>query len=436
LYFAVISIDKDVSDAKISLLKELILMKTLWITNIPLPPICEALGWSVPAVGGWMWSSLKRLKASDNELTLGVATVYSGKELIVKNLDGVSFYLLPLNGKSAVKYNQHFEGYWKRIQNEFRPDVVHIHGSEYPHGLAYVKACGSKGVVVSIQGIISRYARYYASGIGITNIKKCLTFRDVLKCDNLLKGRKDYEHRGRYEIELLKSVEHIIGRTNWDKAHVWAINPDAKYHYCGETLRDLFYNRKWTYDECEPHTIFVSQANYPIKGLHKLLEAMPLVKREYPDTKIYVAGNDPTAQPWWRITGYGKYLKRQIHQLDLKNDIEFLGMLSEEEMCEAYLKANLFVCPSSIENSPNSLGEAQLLGMPHLASFVGGIPEIVEYNQDVLYRFEETEMLANKICGVFSTGSDINIPAHPVWRYDSEANLKSLTMIYNCIKVC
>lgn len=34
-------------------------MKILWITNIPLPPICESIGIAVPPVGGWMYSSLK-----------------------------------------------------------------------------------------------------------------------------------------------------------------------------------------------------------------------------------------------------------------------------------------------------------------------------------------------------------------------------------------
>ena len=56
-------------------------------------------------------------------------------------------------------------------------------------------------------------------------------------------------------------------------------------------------------------------------------------------------------------------------------------------MCDRYLKSNLFVCCSAIENSPNSLGEAQLLGMPYVASFVGGVPEIAGMNADVLYRF-------------------------------------------------
>jgi len=408
-------------------------MRVLWITNIALPPICDDQGWHIPAAGGWMYSSLKGLYTSDNKLIMAAATVYPGNDLIVKDIDDIRYYLLPLKGKSSITYNQHLESLWQIVKEDFQPDVVHIHGSEYPHGLAYVNACGASGVVVSIQGIISRIARYYAAGIDYTSVNKYLTFRDIVKRNNLLKEQKIFEKRGQDEIKLLKSVGHIIGRTDWDKTHTWAINPDAQYHYCGETLRDSFYNNKWSYDKCEPHTIFVSQASYPIKGLHKLLEAIPWVLTYYPDTKVYVAGDDPTARPWWRITGYGLYLKRLINKLNLQQHIEFLGMLSEEEMCRAYLRTNIFVCPSAIENSPNSLGEAQMLGMPYLASFVGGIPEIVKYNPAVLYRFEETEMLAKRICEVFERGASILPPVFDCDRYDAEINTKNLISAYKVI---
>ena len=47
-------------------------------------------------------------------------------------------------------------------------------------------------------------------------------------------------------------------------------------------------------------------------------------------------------------------------------------------MREEYLKCGMFVCPSSIENSPNSIVEAALMGAPVIASRVGGIPDVLE----------------------------------------------------------
>ena len=406
-------------------------MKVLWITNIMMPPLAKAKALPVPAIGGWMYSSLKRL-FTQNDIEMAVATVYNGKLYDTSCIDNIKYYLIPLDGKKAVEYTPGIEAYWHRIHDEFHPDVVHIHGSEYPHGLAYINACGPSGVVVSIQGLISVYTRYYASGIAFSDTKKT-TFRDKIRRDGILRGQKSFEKRGRFEIELLSHVNHIIGRTEWDKAHAWAINPKAQYHHCGETLRDSFYNHRWVYEKCEPHSIFVSQASYPIKGVHMLFEALPLILHHYPDTKVYVAGYDSTVAPWWRIGSYGKYLKKMIARLGISEHIEFTGMLDEKAMCDRYLKSNLFVCCSAIENSPNSLGEAQLLGMPYVASFVGGVPEIAGMNADVLYRFEETEMLAKKICDIFALGSSYKPAQYDASMYDGAANTQSLLETYRQI---
>lgn len=406
-------------------------MKVLWITNIMMPPLAKAKALPVPAIGGWMYSSLKRL-FTQNDIEMAVATVYNGKLYDTSCIDNIKYYLIPLDGKKAVEYNPGIEAYWHRIHDEFHPDVVHIHGSEYPHGLAYINACGPSGVVVSIQGLISVCTRYYASGIAFSDTKKT-TFRDKIRRDGILRGQKSFEKRGRFEIELLSHVNHIIGRTEWDKAHAWAINPKAQYHHCGETLRDSFYNHRWVYEKCEPHSIFVSQASYPIKGVHMLFEALPLILHHYPDTKVYVAGYDSTVAPWWRIGSYGKYLKKMIARLGISEHIEFTGMLDEKAMCDRYLKSNLFVCCSAIENSPNSLGEAQLLGMPYVASFVGGVPEIAGMNADVLYRFEETEMLAKKICDIFALGSSYKPAQYDASMYDGAANTQSLLETYRQI---
>lgn len=406
-------------------------MRILWITNIKLPPLCEQLQLPVPSIGGWMYSSLKRLVVNSQD-SYGVATIWEGKELKEYNINNVTYYLLPLNGKISTEYNNHLEKYWRMIKASFKPDIIHIHGTEYPHGLAYVNSCGSNGVVVSIQGIISCIAKYYTAGITNARIKKNITLRDILK-GGIISQQKSFERRRKSEIQLIKSVNHIIGRTEWDRAHIWALNPFVNYYHVGETLRDSFYGKKWRYGLCEPHSIFISQASYPIKGFHKLLEALPLVLKCFPDTKVYVAGADIHNQPWYRIGTYANYIKHMILKWNLNDVVKFVGNLNEEQMSQQYLKSNLFICCSAIENSPNSLGEAQVLGVPHLASFVGGIPEIVNYNSNVLYRFEETEMLAKKICDIFGKGDNIDIPTYDMNMYDGNSNLEALRIVYKQI---
>ena len=68
-----------------------------------------------------------------------------------------------------------------------------------------------------------------------------------------------------------------------------------QYHKCNETLRECFYTGSWGYQQCEPYSIFVSQATYPIKGFHFLLEALPSILNVYPQTHVYVSGVDITS---------------------------------------------------------------------------------------------------------------------------------------------
>lgn len=57
-----------------------------------------------------------------------------------------------------------------------------------------------------------------------------------------------------------------------------------------ETLRPEFYEGRWDLNGVEPHSIFISQGDYPLKGFHFVLQAMPKILKEYPDAKLYVAG--------------------------------------------------------------------------------------------------------------------------------------------------
>lgn len=414
-------------------------MNVLWITNIPFPPICKEMNLSVPVMGGWMYSSAQRLVV-EKEISLAVATVYPGKTFIDKEINGIRYFLLPLNGNSNSGYLVFLEKYWIAINSLFQPDITHLHGTEYPYGLAYLKVSPICKTVVSIQGLLSVYARYYLAGIGWADIVRNITLRDVLKQGILYQGQRSFQKGGKMELEIIRRVDAVIGRTSWDEAHIRAINPDVHYYFCNETLRGEFYKHTWDYEKCEKYSVFISQAGYPIKGLHQVLKALPLVLRSFPDTKIYVGGLDIVNDSSWmnrlKRTGYGKYIKGLLRKNSLAKHVTFLGMLDEQQMCKRYLLSNVFVCPSSIENSPNSLGEAQMMGVPCIASYVGGVVNMMDgYERGFMYRFEEVEMLAELICDVFrcnkytgNSGSDV---AHR--RHDSTVNAVRTIEIYKAM---
>ena len=416
-------------------------MKILWITNILFPDICEYLDVQKPVVGGWMHSSLKAIKEVNESCSFAVATTYKGDTLLEKKINGVMYYCIPFKEvRPPIDYNSNLEHYWFDIKNKFQPDIVHIHGSEYQHGLAYLRSCGNENVVLSIQGIVSVCRRYALGGIEEEDWKNNYTFHDFLKRINQRKQiNKNFDIRSKGEIEYFKSLKYIIGRTSWDKAHAYATNPDIEYFFCNETLRPAFYKPQWSEENCVKNRIFLSQAGNPIKGIHQMIKALPFILHYFPDTEIYIAGGSPIHLDWKRRSTFGNYLLSLMKKTGTEDKFHFTGMLDEKGMVDMYLSSNVFVCPSSIENSPNSVGEAQILGVPCVASYVGGVPDMVEHGKTgLIYRFEEYEMMAEHICKIFHDSSfakQLSVFSEKVAleRHDSEVNAKQMYNIYNNI---
>jgi len=389
-------------------------MNVLWITNILLPEATALLTGKgdFKSSGGWMIGAAEALLKT-REVTLSIAAPSSlVKELKVLRGIEITYYVIPI-GKGNQRYNAEFEHYWKIVKEQAQPDVVHIHGTEMPHALAYLKACGNKHVVVSIQGLVSEYWKYKTTGISLKDIFRFITASDLFMKKSLLHGKYNLRARGKYEVEIIKRVDNIIGRTQWDKSHVWSINSKTKYFFCNETLRKEFSTGSWNYDSCNKHTIFCNQPTNSIKGFHQLLKALPLIIRQYPDSQVRLSGSKgldtKTVKSKFLQTGYNRYLKYLVNKYNLDNHLTFLGPLTADEMKMEYLNTNVFISCSSIENSPNSVGEAQMLGTPCVSSYVGGVADMIEDGKTgYLYRFEETDLLAYIICGIFDKQNEIS----------------------------
>ncbi len=417
-------------------------MKILWITGSLLPEaIAKIRGEEVQTwktTGSWILGAAAALTSIKGmELTI-LSTSQDVKELTRVVTGDITSYAIPY-GKGHYTENPTYNKYMEKIRMEVQPDIVHIHGTEYSHSLAWLRVCGGKNVVISIQGMTSVIWRHFHDGMSLYDILTHISFRDIIR-GGILREQAQFKRRGRFEIEMIRSVNHVIGRTSWDYAHTKAINPYMKYHQVNETLRSAFYEDvHWDYDYCKPHCIMMTLSySSPFKGLHHLLKAMPLVVQTYPDATLNICGADPTLNydfsQWWRITGYGCYIKSLIKKLKIRDYIHFTGPKNAEEMKKELLKCNLFVSPSSIENSPNSLGEAQILGVPCVASYVGGIPDMMRGNEENLYRFEDIEMLADKICTVFrNKEKQKDLSSIAVKRHDPQKNVEDLIKVYESI---
>ena len=117
-----------------------------------------------------MYSSLKRL-FTQNDIEMAVATVYNGKLYDTSCIDNIKYYLIPLDGKKAVEYNPEL----KHIGIESMMNFIlmlYIFMVRNILTVWHIYQCmRPQWVVVSIQGLISVYTRYYASGIAFSDTK-------------------------------------------------------------------------------------------------------------------------------------------------------------------------------------------------------------------------------------------------------------------------
>lgn len=380
-------------------------MKILWVVNIMLPQIAKELGMGYSNREGWLQGLFERVCESETEYEIAVAfptmEAMPKDEILVKNIRCFPFYE---NMGTPEKYDENLENEIKRIIEKFGPDILHIFGTEFPHGLAASLAFNNKEkTLVGIQGLCQKIAEDYMALLP-DSVKNKATFRDIIKKDSLLNQQTKFEKRGENEKKLIESSLNITGRTSFDKEETKRINPSSNYFKMNETMRKSFYEGKWNYENATAHSIFLGQGDYPIKGMHFLLEAAGLIVKKYPDIKIKIAGNSiinhKTIKDKLKTPQYGAYLRKLVKRNALEDKIIVLGSLTEEEMKKEYLSSAVYVCPSYIENSPNTVAEAMLLGMPVIASDAGGIRSVISDNEGYIFErgnIKELSLLIEKV---------------------------------------
>lgn len=414
-------------------------MKLMWVCHIIPGIIQERLNGSGNGAL-WVEHVLSDIRQRE-EITLRVLA--PGPEASGRIDEHLSYSLFP-EPKMYV-YQPGLEERFVKELEQFQPEVIHIWGAECAHSLAMVNAAQRAGMsdrtVINIQGLSGIYVRHFCEGLP-ARVCRRFSFRDLLRWDNVAQQRRKYESRGRLEKEALEKTAHIMGRTDWDKAITAQYRPDRIYHFCNETLRACFYEGSWRYQRCKKHRIFTSSFLYPVKGFHYLLEAFTIVLKQYPDATISVPGDSffpPNLERRLRQQYYHHYLERYCLDHGLADKLEFLGDdRTAEQMKQAFLEANVFVMPSTVENSPNSLGEAMLLGVPCVAADVGGIANLLSPGEGYVYQSTAPYMLAYYIMEVFrqeERAEELGRRArsHALRTHDPRQNLEALLTTYRQI---
>jgi glycosyltransferase involved in cell wall biosynthesis len=137
--------------------------------------------------------------------------------------------------------------------------------------------------------------------------------------------------------------------------------------------------------------VFVGNVQ-PLKGLHVLLEALRSIKQQIPTVSLRVAGSVLDEV-------YASTLKDQARQLGLTDCIQWLGPLDKPALITQLLQSDVLALPSMTENLPQALQEAGYIGLPFVASEVGGVRDFVPdgLQNTVLVEPNDASGLAKKL---------------------------------------
>lgn len=259
-----------------------------------------------------------------------------------------------------------------KIINDVKPDLIHVHGTEGPFGL--IQKYVDIPTVISIQGTIIVYRYKFFSKITYTDVLKYSYLKSFLLSRSFLNVYKVFSKVAAREQEIYSCSKNFIGRTAWDRRVTKILAPEAKYYHNDEILRDAFYKYECEYHRTHRLIIFTTTWLNIYKGFETVLDCANLLDANNLDYEWQIAGLTPNDEV---VRIAAKNTKKPISR-----NIKFMGMLNQESLAQALLKAGIYVMASHIENSPNSLCEAQMLGLPCIATNAGGTSSLLEDGKD------------------------------------------------------
>jgi glycosyltransferase involved in cell wall biosynthesis len=184
-------------------------------------------------------------------------------------------------------------------------------------------------------------------------------------------------HTARHLIEVeyapAAKVHVVLNGIDFDRVRV--SGPDAGYRLRSEFAAD------------GAHLLLVAARLHPEKGYDYLFRALPRIGQKVPGpVRLLVAGAG-ALEPAYR---------RQVRSLGSEGMVRFLGF--RKDVFDLMTAADLVLLPSVAEAFGLVAAEALYLGVPVVATRVGGIPEIVSDGVDgVLVAPADSDALADAV---------------------------------------
>jgi glycosyltransferase involved in cell wall biosynthesis len=369
-------------------------MRVLWLTNTPVGA-SDVLNIK-SHTGGWMSALETHIKRKPG-IELGVCFFYNKQKRFKFLYNSVTYYPIKDRNSSLVGkfrsrffnrlYDTNIAGLKKAI-DDFKPDIIQLFGTE--SGLGEIIKETKIPVIIHIQGLLNPcLAAWFPKGITQSTILMHSPLLSVFLKKAFIGYYYFIKKTAKREEGIIKAAKYFFGRTDWDRRMISIYNEKASYFHCDELLRTIFFKNEWTLKK-KPVLKIVTCLNPVIyKGIEIILEASNLLTRltqvQFEWNIIGITGDNDL------VCLMEKIKKRRFKD----NNVFFRGFKGEYELVDELMNAHIFIHPSHIDNSPNSVCEAMLMGMPVIAGNVGGVPTLIEHNfSGILYNSYDAFELA------------------------------------------
>lgn len=333
-------------------------------------------------LGGWQ-DSLETVVKDIPEIELTIAFEVSEPQE-EKHIDGVRY--MPIFLCYTQQEKKQAEVSWEvgaekmlhameEIVHEVQPDLIHVFGTEWAFGLIAERT--DIPVVIHIQGAIVAYNNaLYPPRYSVFDVIRNEGLRHPLAMYKAWKRYRQELIREEIERRVWKAVRNYMGRTEWDKGLSYTMHPGRRYFHVDEALRPQFIESGNMWKAPEDGTIrLISTGIISFrKGIDMMLKTAEILKSHELDFEWHVAGVVP-------FDMLQIVTRKERRSFDNCNIIVH-GFLPASGVYRLLSESTIYVHTAYAENSPNSICEAQCLGIPVISTNVGGISSLVQDGVD------------------------------------------------------
>ena len=116
-----------------------------------------------------------------------------------------------------------------------------------------------------------------------------------------------------------------------------------------------------------------------MRSFHKIynpemaVKVLAKLRVTHPHATLTMAGTDK---------GLEENTKKLVEELQLKNSVRFVGFLDLKKKLKEFAGADIYINTNRIDNMPVSVVEARALGLPVVATNVGGLPYLIKHGEN------------------------------------------------------